>query len=212
VFREQGEIAGVEADMARRLAEALGRRLEFVELPWEDQIAALEDRRIDIVMSGMSITRDRGFRVLFSYPYMRGGLTALVPRGKVGEYFGPLAFVMSEARVAVQRATTGDFFVQQNMQRAAREAYGSVTEAYDAVVRGKADMMIHDAPVLWWLASGNPEANLVPLAENLTIEYYAWAVRRDNTDLLEEVNAVLGQWKADGTLTLIVRKWLPSLR
>jgi polar amino acid transport system substrate-binding protein len=211
IFRQDGAISGLEADFAFALAEALGREVRFVELAWEDQVKALDENRIDIVMSAMSITRERQFRVLFSQPYMRGGLTALVPRDRMIRYLGPLGFIMSEDTVAVQAATTGDFFVQHNMPQAARRAYRSVTKAYEAVADGSADLMIHDAPVLWWLASERPRAGLVPLPDNLTTEYYAWALRLGNEALRDEVNAVLEQWKADGTLASIVGRWIPGL-
>jgi polar amino acid transport system substrate-binding protein len=212
VFRNDGAIAGLEADFARALAEALDREAVFVELPWGDQIKALDANRIDIIMSAMSVTKERTFRVLFCSPYLRGGLTALVPREERLRYLGPLGFIMSDDTVAVQTATTGDFFVQQNMLNASRAAYPSLTDAYDAVARGRADLLIHDAPILWWLASERPEAGLVPLSDNLTTEYYAWAVRRGNESLHDGVNAVLQQWKIDGTLARIVRAWIPASR
>jgi ABC-type amino acid transport substrate-binding protein len=45
VFRRQGQLAGLEVEMAHLLADALGRELRFLELPWEEQPAALLDGR-----------------------------------------------------------------------------------------------------------------------------------------------------------------------
>jgi ABC-type amino acid transport substrate-binding protein len=59
IFRENSRIAGVEADFARAMGEALGRPVQFVEVGWEDQIPALMEGRTDIIMSGMSVTRAR---------------------------------------------------------------------------------------------------------------------------------------------------------
>src|SRR5512137_1243580 len=59
VFRQGKELAGVEVDLARALGEKLGRKVIFVELPWEDQVEALNAGRIDIIMSSMSITMPR---------------------------------------------------------------------------------------------------------------------------------------------------------
>src|SRR5206468_10768739 len=81
-----GRPEGLEVDFARELVAALGQRLEFVPLPWEDQIPALLDRRTDIIMSGMTITRARELTVAFSQPYLRSGLIALVRPADRGRY------------------------------------------------------------------------------------------------------------------------------
>jgi ABC-type amino acid transport substrate-binding protein len=51
VFKQGKDLVGVEVDLARALGETLGRKVTFVELPWEDQIEALIAGRIDIIMS-----------------------------------------------------------------------------------------------------------------------------------------------------------------
>ncbi len=78
IFREKdGSYAGFEAEMARSLAASLGRSAAFVECGWEDLIPALVDNRIDIIMSGMTITESRSVRVSFTDAYMRSGQAAL---------------------------------------------------------------------------------------------------------------------------------------
>src|SRR5215471_14493718 len=59
IYKEGGQLAGAEVDFAQALGAELGRPIQFVELSWEDQIPALADGRIDIIMSSMSITRAR---------------------------------------------------------------------------------------------------------------------------------------------------------
>jgi len=129
IYKVGDRIQGVEADFARALAKELGREVLFVELPWIDEIPALEQRRIDIIMSGMSVTQVRRGRVAFSDPYMVGGLMALVRSEDANEFAGPFAFIVAEAEVAVQGGTTGDYFVQKYMKSARRESYDTVTEA-----------------------------------------------------------------------------------
>src|SRR5262245_15025232 len=59
VFRQGPQIVGLEPDMARALAEALGRPLEFVPYEWDNLIPALLAGRIDVIMSGMTVTPAR---------------------------------------------------------------------------------------------------------------------------------------------------------
>jgi len=77
-FRQDGELQGVEVDLARAVGEDLKVKTDVVEMPWEELIAALNDNRIDVIMSGMSVTDERSTRVLFTDPYMKIGQMALI--------------------------------------------------------------------------------------------------------------------------------------
>ncbi len=211
VYKERGEIVGLEADLARGLAEEMGMEVEFVELDWTDLIPALEDGRIDIIMSGMSITQVRRFRVAFCQPYMRAGLMALVRTAAARQSSGPIGFATADETVAVQEGTTGDYCVRRYMKRAERKAYATVTECYDALRKGKVDLLVHDAPVVWRLAADEPAAGFVPAPTNLTVEYYAWAVLRDDGTLLLAANSVLTKWLLDGTLLRWTLRWVPAV-
>ena len=59
IFEHEGEIVGIEADLARRLGQTMKRRIEFVRIPFPDLIDALEANEIDVIMSGLSITPER---------------------------------------------------------------------------------------------------------------------------------------------------------
>src|SRR5215468_3659337 len=77
-FKKAGQITGIEPQFAQLLGPALGAQVTVVETPWEDLIPALRDRRIDIIMSGMSITDARKQLVSFAHPYLRVGQMMLV--------------------------------------------------------------------------------------------------------------------------------------
>ena len=78
IFKTGEEIKGAEADFGNLLAKELKRKAQFIELPWEELIPALIGGKIDIIMSGMSITDARKVRVDFTEPYMKSGLMALM--------------------------------------------------------------------------------------------------------------------------------------
>src|SRR3954453_242320 len=59
IFKQGKELAGVEVELARQFGQETGREVTFVVLPWEDQIEALGEGKIDIIMSSMSITAAR---------------------------------------------------------------------------------------------------------------------------------------------------------
>ena len=71
--------------------------------------------------------------------------------------------------------------------------------------------VVHDAPVIWNLYTENETEGLVGIKKLLTEEYYGWGVRREDTELLDKINAVLKKWKEDGTLDKTVTHWMPYL-
>lgn len=209
IAKQEGVVTGLEADFAVRLADALGRRLELVELPWNGLVPALLAGRIDIVMSGMSVTEARQVRIAFSDPYMRSGLAALVRRKDARKFSSRDAILKTSARVGVQKDTTADIFAQEQCPRAQIVQYAVPNDAALALKQRRLAVFIADAPAVQWLAS-RYEADLVALPFRLTEEALAWGVNPDSVALRQRVNEVLAGWKADGTLEAILRRWLPG--
>ncbi len=211
IYKEDSKIVGVEADFAKALGKELGRPIKFVEIDWEDQIPALADGRIDIIMSSMSITQARQLRVAFANPYMLVGQTVLVRRENVNNY--ALGFPeIPEGTIGVLKATTGDFLVQQEFPRCKRKTYNSPDDAARALVKKKIDMLICDAPIAWWLSGMNETEGLTVVPVYLSREQLAWAVRRSDTELLQSVNAALEKFQKDGRVSAIVKQWIPLFK
>jgi len=91
IFKQGEALTGVEAELAQALGSDLGRKIVFVELKWEDLIDALCENRIDIIMSAMSITLSRSYRVAFTDPYLNIGQIALTRAGEKYDYVVNLA-------------------------------------------------------------------------------------------------------------------------
>ena len=207
IFKQEGKFVGVEADLAQRLAMQLGKSVQFVEVKWVDQIDALMSGRTDIIMSSVSVTPARATRIDFTKPYMRSGQMAVCRRPEAaGMQIGMFA---KDVRVGVVKATTGDYFVQQEMYLAKRVTYSSAESGAKAVIRKRIDVFICDAPVAWWLASEREE-DLAVVPALLTEEYLAWGVRKGESALLETANQFIEKSRENGELRKIVRTWIPN--
>jgi polar amino acid transport system substrate-binding protein len=209
VYKQGRDIVGLEVDLARELGRELGRPVQFVELKWEDQIPALLENRTDIIMSGMSVTRLRSMRVAFTDAYLQVGQMALVRRRDLERFVTPGSVLMCDGRVGVEKATTGDMFVQQEFTRAKRITYSAPASAAKDLLAGRLDIVIHDAPVVWWLAAENEADGLAAVGFPLTTEYLAWGVRENAPDFLKRINAILGRWKQQEKLQGLVKRWIP---
>lgn len=211
VFRQGGQLAGVEADLARLLGTRLGRPAYFVEVPWDQQIDALLAGRTDIIMSGMSVTEARAVRIAFSEPYLEAGLVAAVRTEDARRYGSRDALLQAPATVGVIERTTGDVFVQQSFPNARRVPLTVASDGALALRRRTIDVFVHDAPSIAWLVSAN-EADLAGIWQFLNREHLAWGLRRNDPLLLAQVNESLAAWRRDGTLAGVLARWLPYLR
>ena len=211
IFKQAGKLAGVEVDFANLLSKELNRPVEFIEVKWNDQIKSLQEGRTDIIMSGMSITEAREVRIDFTSPYMRSGLMAAMRSEDAPRYNSIERLFLDYLSVGVVQGTTSDVFVQHKMPKARRIPLAKADDAVYEFQARRIDLFIHDAPSIVWLVAEN-EADLKGLWKFLNEEHIAWGVRKGNDELLTKVNAILEQWREDGTLQKVLVKWLPYFK
>ena len=212
IFKEKDQVKGVEADLGVRLAKALGRQADFFELSWDRLIPVLMEKKIDIIMSGMTITEARKARVNFTDPYIKIGQMTLM-RAEDASQFNSLASIReSLSTIGVVKGTTGEAFVRNNFTKAANIiSLQKANEASYALINRRIDLFVHDGPSVAWLVSEN-EGVLKGYWEPFTEEYLGWALNREDHDLLLQINSILGTWRKDGTLKDVLTHWLPYLK
>lgn len=209
IFENEGEIVGIEADLARIVGEALGRRVVFERRPFIELIGALERGEVDVLMSGLSITPERAARVRFTEPYMQVGQLALIRSSDIAR-FGRIHLIRRMgARVGYERGTTGERFVATQLTRSRSFAFDGVDAGIRSLRAGRIDYFIHDAPTVWRLAGNPVSRDLQGLYHPLTEEHLAWAVRANNTRLLTLLNTTLAHFKREGLIEPIVDRWIP---
>jgi polar amino acid transport system substrate-binding protein len=206
IFKQANQIVGLEADFARELAKYLGRSLRFVELKWEDQIQALLDNRIDIIMSGMSVTPLRKMRLSFTTPYFKSTQMPLIRRKDATRFSTGL---YSVEKIGVIRGTTGEEFVETEFSTVNIKTYSDPRKAAKALVEKEIDMFIYDAPMVLYLASEYETKGLTVLYTFLKEEDLAWGVRKGNDELLHSANEFLQKFNEEGNLNKIIKYWIP---
>ncbi len=208
IYRQDGQIVGLEAEFAKGLAQHLGRRLELVEVGWDDQIPYLEKGRTDIIMSGMSITDLRRIRIAFSTPYAKTGQMALIRREDIQRFRTGYYSLVEIPSIGAVRDTTGDIFIRSRFPDTRKLFFKSLDDGVRALLRRKVDVLMHDAPAVM-LAAAKFENNLAPIPKMFTNEYLAGGVRKDNTALLEQANGYIAALKKGGRLQEMVNRWIP---
>jgi len=202
---DNGELTGFEVELATAMCEELQANCEFVIQAWDGMIPGLLARKFDLIMSSMSITPERAERVLFSEPYY------ITPGG----WFGPESFntdvtdmdAMKDKTVGVQRGTTMDTYVTENMGGVVNIKRYTTAEDMVLDLEGqRLDAVFVDYPVgeqTILNREGYKEVGeSVKLGEGVGV-----AMRKRDAKLAEDVNAALKKLKEDGTYDTIMQKY-----
>ena len=206
-FRLKGRWTGLEIDLGRALAERLDMKPVFVALPPDQLAPALLEGRVDILMAGLSITEERRVQMDFSTPYLVVGQTALLRTADRLRYTTEIKIRAASGRVGAVTGSTGDRHASRYFTQATRVEFPSAGNAVEALLHDQIDLLVHDAPALWWLAQHQNGLALAPVL--FAREEVAWGFRRGSVTLRESANAALAQWQGDGTLETILNKWIP---
>lgn len=208
VFKREGTLRGVEIDLARELSRELDRPVVFTELPWEELIPALTQGRIDIIMSGMSITNYRKQHIDFVDPYMQIGQMAIIRVEDVGRFGRPEALYGTTGAVGFKRRTTGELFARATLKSARLVSFPEVDDGLQALRAGEIDFFVHDAPTVWRVGADPSEQQLIGLHWPLTQEHLAWGVRKSDVAFRERLNAILAEWQRSGHLQSVLNRWI----
>ena len=211
IFNNNGEVSGIEADLARAVGKETGMDIKFVEMPWESLEAALDDGKINVVMSGVSVTSKRQQRVDFTRPYMVIGQMVLIKADNIMTLSSKMSMYQSGRRFGVEKNTTGQHYVNDTFHSAKIIAFDTVEQAIAALKANKIDYFVHDAPTIWkyTVLPKTQDRELFGLYEYMTEEPLAWAVKKGNTKLLEKLNSALAKLISQGVVNRITNKWIP---
>lgn len=209
MFTQGDQIVGIEADLAGMIGAELGRPVKFVPMKWDSLIPALLEGKTDMIMSSMTVTRERQVRIAFSDPFLKSGLVAAVRAEEVLKYPTAQSITNFIGMVGFVPNTTSDSFVKKNFPYAQQHYLTYPRQAVNALQQRWIGMFIADAPTIIWLVSEN-ESSIGGIWQPLNEEYLAWGIRKDDEELLARVNVALAQFRQDGRLDKVLTKWLPK--
>ena len=111
------------------------------------------------------------------------------------------------ARIGVQLGTTGAIYAK-DVKNASVEEYNKGADAVMALNQSKVDCVIIDEQPAKVFVKQN--SGLTILDEEFADEDYAAVIKKENTQLLDDVNKALAELKADGTLDKIISSYIPA--
>lgn len=210
VTRRAGAISGLELDLAAEVGKVLGVPIRVVDVPWDKLFDELGNRKVDVVMAGVTITSDRQVRFAFVEPYLRTNIMALVREQDRQRFGSREAACKKGVKVGVVGKTTGERFVREACPAVKPRVFATADDAVNDLANGRLDAVVGDGPVLAYLMAQQGVAlDLVPTG-NIN-EELAWMVRKNDTALQQALNGALETMKQDGTLDRVLAKWIPHV-
>lgn len=204
---QKGEIIGFDVDMAKRMAKAMGVKLELVSTAWDGIIPALLTGKFDVIMSGMTLTQERNMTVNFAQPYILIGQSILLNKEFAGTVNSYKDLNDPKYTVASKLGTTGEQATKRLISKAKYISYETEQEGVIEVINGKIDAFIYDLPFNAIAFSQKGQGKIVHLDQPFTKEPLAWAIRKGDPDFLNWLNNFMSQVKYDGVYDKIYNKW-----
>ena len=204
-YHDGGDIVGIDVEVAEAIAGKLGMTLEVEDIAFDSIIPELESGKADIGVAGMTVNEDRLKNVDFTDPYTTASQVIIVKEDS--EIAGPDD--LKGKYIGVQLGTTGDIYASDYEEEGSTiERYNKGFEAVQAMQQGKIDAVVIDQEPAKVFVSQNEGIKI--LDEALTVEEYAIAVKKGNTELLNQVNGALAELKESGELQAIIDKYISA--
>lgn len=200
-FLEGDKAVGFDMDIINEIAKLQGFEVQVQNQAFDGLLPALQAKKIDLIIAGMTVTEERLKAVNFSDSYYTASQVIILPEGNNDiKTFDDL----KGKNVGVQMGTTGDTVISEKTE-IKNTKYNNGSEAIMALLANKLDAVVID---------NEPAKNFVSKNKGLKVvetgavkEDYAIAIGKDNKELLDKINAGLKTLKENGKYDELIAKW-----
>ena len=204
-FDYNNEIVGVDIEIARAVADELGKKLVIRDVNFDNILSGVQSGKADLGAAGITIREDRKENLDFSIPYSSSEQYVIVQAGQ------PIPSVedLSGKQIGFQQGTTSDFLVEDLIKAGkitSAELTGYNTPVIAAAALGKIDAVVADqltAEIIVAGSNGTLLAGRLAMADGTSageVEEYGVIVSKGNTEMLEVVNRVITRLLEDGSI------------
>jgi len=227
-----GKLEGFEIDLANELCTRMKVKCEIVAQDWDGIIPALQAKKYDAIMAGMSITEERKQTIDFSNPYAAGPNGFLVPKDSplaqmpgTGQAFSlstqpeaaekaiaAIKPLLKDKTIGVQTSTIHSNFADKYLKDVAEIREYKTTEQHDLdLAAGRIDAVLADATAINGTLRKPEFKDFVLVGPSITGGLLGPGVgaglRKEDTDLKAMFNEAIAAAIADGTVKKLSEKW-----
>lgn len=193
-YYENDEIVGVDIEIAKEIANYMGKKLVVKDVYFDSIINELNSGKADMALAGMSITEERLEEVDFSYEYIKSRQVVIV---RDGSNINDIKDIYNK-KVAVQLGSVADQYFSDkypNTSLVRQKKYLSMVEDLKA---NKVDLIVMDELPAKEIVRAN---NGLKIIDGYVFEdSYGIAVKKGNSELLKAINVVLERLISEGKI------------
>ncbi len=204
---KDGKIIGFEADLARYMAGAMGVKLRFQVMQFSQLLPALEEGRVDMILSYMTITPKRNLRVAFVGPYFVSGKAFLTKIKTIAAAKEATEVNSPTVRLTALRDSTSQYFVEKVLPKVQLVPANNYNDAINMVLQDKVDALIADYPICVTSVLFYPGQGLLAVVTPLTYEPLGIAVPAGDTHLINWLENFLNSLEEAGELDELTARW-----
>ena len=204
---EQGNLTGVDVELANAVSEEMGIPFEFQPIDWSMKETELQNKSVDLLWNGYSINEQRKKIVNFSNPYLENKQVIITLADSDINSISDL----SNKIVAVQDMSSAIDAIENNKE--VKESFKELItfETNDQCLRdleaGRSDAVVADEVLVKYYISQKDSKKYKILDENFGDEEYGIGVRKEDTELLNSLNNAMNVIKEKGITKQISEKW-----
>jgi polar amino acid transport system substrate-binding protein len=204
---KDGQIVGMEIDLAQMFAQGMGVKLTLKPMHFNDLLPSLEAGQIDMVLSGMTIVPGRNLRVAFVGPYFASGKSILTKKVNVESVDEISKMNHPEKVLAVLKGSTSQMFVERLMPKAKLVLADDYGQAVAMVRDDKAVAMVADYPICLVSVYRYPEAGFITLSKPISYEPIGIALPPNDPLLVNWVQNFINTLEKTGEMGLLLDRW-----
>ncbi|MQY50949.1 amino acid ABC transporter substrate-binding protein [Rhodocyclus tenuis] len=203
-YFEGPKLTGFEVEVAEAVAKKLGLKLEWRVVAFDAQLAAIRQDRFDFAIASHGYTAERAKSVDFANPhYCTGGQIA-------AHKDGPLTVQALKGKtVGVQLATSYADNAKKIGDIGELKTYKADPEVFSALKAKKIDAWISDKWVIKGTLDKNPDSGIVA-GEQVFVERVSMILRKNNKELMDQLNHGLAEIMKDGTYAALSQKYFKT--
>ena len=204
---KDGQLIGMDIDIARLIADVLEVKLTLKTMPFNELLPALEIGRIDMVLSGMTMTPSRNLKVAFAGPYFGSGKSMLIKEANA-ESLSEVSKINKPDNVLVAlKGSTSQLFVEKVFPKAKLVLADNYDQAVTMVRENNAHAMVADQPICQLSAYRYPDAGLTSLKNTLSYEPIGIAIQANDFLFLNLLQNFITSMVNSGDLRKLSDRW-----
>ena len=207
---KEGEIIGFEMDIARYIATGMDVKLKMETMPFSELLPALESGKIDMILSGMTITANRNLKVAFVGPYFTSGKAFLTKDKNIAAAKEGSEINSPDRTLVALKGSTSQAFVEEIITQANLVTTDNYDEAVAMVLKDQADALVADYAICAVSVMRYPDEGLISIFTKLTYEPIGIAVPAGDPLLVNWVENFLRNLVGSGRMEALEAYWLKN--